>query len=95
VPEDELALLFRVRRIVIADPARALALTNEHAARFPHGLFAEEREALHIEALARSGRTSEAAERYASFSRRHHRSAYNERLGALLTAVRDASLRSE
>ena len=47
----ELALLKRARVSVRSDPARALALTAEHAARFAAGTFAEEREVIAIEAL--------------------------------------------
>jgi hypothetical protein len=42
------------------DPEQALAPTASHAARFPRGVLAEEREALRIRALARLGRTAEA-----------------------------------
>jgi len=76
-------LLLRARRIVVADPARALMLVAEHGARFPRGMFEEEREALSIEALARSGRRGEASLRYGSFGQRYPRSAYSKRLSAL------------
>jgi hypothetical protein len=40
---------------------------DEHAKRYPHGVLAEEREALAIQALARSGRFIDAQERAAQF----------------------------
>jgi hypothetical protein len=46
--------------IVRGEPAGALAATANHAARFPRGVLAEEREALRIRALARLGRMAEA-----------------------------------
>lgn len=82
--EDELALLFRARRILVADPARALALAAAHDARFRQSSFAEEREALAIEALARVGKLDEASTRSASFALRYPRSVYRERLRVLL-----------
>jgi pentatricopeptide repeat protein len=42
------------------DPELGLAPTASHAARFPHGVLGEERDALRIRALARLGRTEEA-----------------------------------
>jgi hypothetical protein len=46
--------------IVRGEPASALAPTAAHAARFPRGVLAEERDALQIRALARLGRGDEA-----------------------------------
>ena len=49
--------------VVAGDYDKALAATAEHAARFPKGMLAEEREAIAIRALARLGRTEEARAR--------------------------------
>jgi hypothetical protein len=65
---SEPALLEQARRALASSPATALALTNQHAARFPHGVLAQEREVIAIEALRRLGRTAEAEQRAAAFA---------------------------
>jgi outer membrane protein assembly factor BamD (BamD/ComL family) len=42
------------------DAARALALLEEHARRFPHGILAEERSAERVSALCKLGRIDDA-----------------------------------
>ncbi len=59
----EVLLLSQARALVNDDPDGALALLNRHARQFPGGALAMEREVLVIEALARSGRTSDARAR--------------------------------
>jgi len=49
------------------DPQRALALTQEHARRFPKGILAQEREVIAIEALSRMGRGKDARDRAQDF----------------------------
>jgi hypothetical protein len=49
------------------DAAAALGMLDQIRERFPGGVLAQEREALSIEALARSGRRDEAAARAAAF----------------------------
>ncbi len=56
----EIDLLREVQRALVAHPAAALALLDEHAARFPESLLRDERTALRIDALCRLGRTAEA-----------------------------------
>jgi hypothetical protein len=56
------------------DFATALRLVGEHAQRFPHGLLAEEREALRIRCLLGSGRRPEAERAASAFARRFPRS---------------------
>jgi hypothetical protein len=71
------------------DFANALVLVGQHAQRFPHGLLAEEREALRIRSLLGSGRTA-AAERAASaFAKRFPRSVLLPHLRAELGSSRD------
>jgi hypothetical protein len=53
--------------IVRGEPEGALVPTASHAARFPRGVLAEERDALRIRALARLGRLDEARESFARF----------------------------
>jgi len=80
-PEDELAVLEEARRLLPNNPAAALALTRDHALRHPAGAFAEEREALAIEALRRLNRIEEASARLRDFEARYPRSPYRRRLG--------------
>jgi hypothetical protein len=79
-PNAELDLLMRARRVVGADPGRALALTGEHRARYPSGTFVEEREVLAIDALRRLGRVSAASERAQRFHREHPGSVHDARV---------------
>jgi hypothetical protein len=83
-PEDA-ELLQAARAAVVADPNRALALTGEHASAFAASPLAEERTALRIEALARLGRSADAARELAQLELRHPRSPYRQRLRALIT----------
>src|SRR5262249_8668637 len=53
---QEVALLDRARAALASSPAQALALADEHAARFPHGKLGMEREMVAIDALRRLGR---------------------------------------
>lgn len=81
VPEDEVAVLEEARRLLKTNPAAALALTRDHAVRNPAGAFAEEREALAIEALRRLGRAEEAERHLRAFDAAYPRSPYRRRLG--------------
>jgi hypothetical protein len=67
---DERRLLDGARAALSrGEAAAALPPLAEHARRFPHGILTEEREALAIQALARSGRAQEAEERAARFEK--------------------------
>ncbi|HMI89914.1 MAG TPA: hypothetical protein VK509_01060 [Polyangiales bacterium] len=88
-PAAEVALLQRARRAVVGEPRAALALVAEHGRVFPQGMFAEEREALAVEALWRSGLREQAASRLRALLARYPRSSYRERLSALLADTRD------
>jgi hypothetical protein len=57
---EETAFLERARRTLKTDPAFALILAREHAARFPRAKLGAERSLIEIEALYRSGRHAEA-----------------------------------
>jgi outer membrane protein assembly factor BamD (BamD/ComL family) len=64
------------------DPARALALFDEHARHFPDGLLAEERAAERIIALHDLGRDAEARAAATAFLRAHPGSPQAERVRA-------------
>jgi hypothetical protein len=73
---SEPVLLEQARKALASAPAAALALTNEHAARFPHGALAQEREVIAIEALRRLHRSAEAESRSAAFAKAYPGSAH-------------------
>ena len=83
-PGDELAVLEEARAALATDPARALALADEHAKRFQHPAFAQERERLAIDALVRSGRRADATERATRFESTYPRSPHLARVRALV-----------
>lgn len=67
-----------------SDAATALEACDKHERRFPHGALTEEREALAIQALADSKRSSEARARAQRFRTEYPKSIF---LAALLGAV--------
>jgi hypothetical protein len=79
-PRSEVELLFEARKAARSQPSAALQLLDEHAARFPSGQLAPEREVLRIEALRRLGRTAEANERLRQFEARYPDSIHLRRL---------------
>lgn len=83
-PLAELALLERARRVMATNPARALALSEEHRQKYRAGQFAEERELLAVEALVGLGQTEAAARRAGSFLRAHPNSVHAHRLEVIL-----------
>jgi hypothetical protein len=82
--ERELAYLNQAQAALATDPARALQLTRQHAAEFPRGQLAVERELLAIDALVRSGQTEAAQKRAERFRARFGGGAYEVRLRTLL-----------
>ncbi|WP_437532014.1 hypothetical protein WME79_03800 [Sorangium sp. So ce726] len=81
--ETEIQLLHRAQDALGTDPGSALALTVEHARRFPAGALAQEREIIAIRALLALGRAAEARARAASLLDRFPGSAYRGRLESL------------
>jgi len=57
---SEMELLRRARAALAGRPRDAYALTEQHREHYPRGLFAQERDALAIEALLRAGDTEAA-----------------------------------
>lgn len=83
-PGAELALLKRARGLLAATkPEEALTLMDQHAARFPQGMFVQERELLAVEALAQLGRPQETHTRAAAFLRAHPKSVHAARIRAI------------
>ncbi|MGC4087015.1 MAG: hypothetical protein QM756_03760 [Polyangiaceae bacterium] len=83
-PEAELALMREAQAALGSDPARALALTKQHAQKYPRGVLAQEREVVAIDALKRLGQNGEAAARAARFRQSHPESAYLPRIERLV-----------
>jgi hypothetical protein len=79
-PPSETALLRDARLALSGDPARALALTEQHRREYPSGGFSQEREVIAITALGRLGRTSEARGRAERFRSAYPTSPYIERI---------------
>jgi hypothetical protein len=77
---SETALLEQARAALESRPAEALALTQRHQSRFPHGALAQEREVIAIEALERLGRKAAAKARAGEFERRYRGSVHQPRL---------------
>ena len=77
---EEAALLARARRAIDTDPRAALAAVQVHEQRFAHGELIEEREAIAIEALMRTGQASLAATRARHFLAQFPGSAYRGRV---------------
>ena len=82
----ERALVDRARTALSRGQTKdALDAVDAHATRFPRGRLSEEREALAIDALARSGRLDEATARAARFRTTYPNSVFN---GVVDAAVR-------
>lgn len=81
--ETEVHLLQRAQGALGADPGAALALTGEHARRYPGGALAQEREFIAVSALLALGRAPEAQGRAARLLERFPSSAYRGRLETL------------
>ncbi len=77
---SELELLQRAQSALAATPARALAITNEHARAYPSGELAQERELIAVEALARTGQNDQAYERARALVQRYPRTPYAARI---------------
>lgn len=67
-------------RASLGDPARALQLADEGHAKFPRGVFGQEREIIAIQSLQRLGRTDEAKRRSDAFVAAHPESMYAKSL---------------
>lgn len=76
--EQEAAMLETARRALASSPSDALAIVEEHRARFPQATLALEREMIRLDALYRLGRYAEA--RRSAESMRQRGGLYAERI---------------
>lgn len=83
-PEAEVKLLERAQDALRTSPDEALALSADHAKRFPSGMLVQEREVIAVEALVKTGRRDEARARADRFKTRFPGSSHTRRLEALL-----------
>lgn len=83
-PGAELELIARAQRQLERDPAAALAILQDHARRFPAGVFVQEREIMRIDAELARGQRALARERARSFTAAYPASPHRRRLQALL-----------
>jgi hypothetical protein len=83
--------LLDVARTALArgEPDHALAAVGRHAAQFPHGVLAEEREALAVKALAQEGRGADARARADRFRARYPESLFSTAIDSSLQDVRE------
>jgi hypothetical protein len=82
--ESEAHLLARAEDALASNPALALTLAEQHAARFARGTLGQEREVVAIQALVRLGRAGEAKARAARFLAANPRSAHRPRIEAIV-----------
>lgn len=82
--ETEGSFLRRTQSALATDPARALAMTREHASLYPRGVLLQERDVIAIDALARLGRLAEARTRAADFRAQYPKSAHLARIQTIL-----------
>jgi hypothetical protein len=68
---SEIDLLSKARASLAARPREAYRLTEEHKALYPQGMFAQERDALAVEALQRAGDLKHARELAEVFLKRY------------------------
>lgn len=82
--QEEIALIGNAHDALRTDPAAALALCKQHETKFAGGHFAQEREAVAIEALVYLNRKEEAKRRFASFDNEYPSSSHRVHLESLL-----------
>ncbi|MDB4945688.1 MAG: hypothetical protein JWP97_5222, partial [Labilithrix sp.] len=82
---EEIALLARAHEALSTSPATSLALCSEHGKRFAAPHFAQEREAVAIEALVYLGRTDEATRRLDAFRAQYPTSSHRAHLEDLIS----------
>jgi hypothetical protein len=80
----EIAQLVRIRALLERDPKAAYQLAQRSEQEFPKGVLSEERQALLVEALAKSGRLEAAAQKAKEFHQRYPQSPLRDRVEAAL-----------
>ncbi len=83
VPKDEVELLQLGRRVLSTQPAKTLALVEQHAQLFPRSALQQERDALEIEALFSLGAGTAGQQKLLAFAQKYPSSLYYRRLERL------------
>lgn len=83
---DEARYIESIRRAMERNPTRALRLARAHSSRFSAPTMAEEARALEVEALAHTGRKSEARQAANAFFARYPSTPYRRRVERALDA---------
>lgn len=86
-PQAELTILNGAQDALGRLPTRALALAEEHAAAYPRGVFAQEREVIAIEALLKLQRSTAAVARGRAFLSAFPTSTHAPRVQQMLGAL--------
>jgi outer membrane protein assembly factor BamD (BamD/ComL family) len=76
---SEVDLLRQARAVLASRPREAFAITQSHRQQYPQGVFAQERDALAIEALMRAGEMGTARGLAERFVREHPSSPHTHR----------------
>lgn len=84
---EEIALLARAHEALHAQPSQSLALCQQHRVQFAQGHFAQEREAVAIEALVYLHRMQEAEQRWNQFKARYPTSSHRIHLEDLFSTA--------
>lgn len=84
---SEVALLTEAQQLLATDPTATLTVVNRHASLYAHGIHAQEREVLAIEALIRLGRVHEAEGRARTFFHDYPTSTHRRRIDVLLSGT--------
>lgn len=82
--QEEISLIGNAHDALRSNPAAALALCKQHETKFAGGHFAQEREAVAIEALVYLNRKDEAKKRFADFDQKFPSSSHRVHLETLL-----------
>ena len=83
----ETKLLEEARAALAHDPTTTLARVAQHRARFPSGVLGAERDLIELDALRRSGRTSEARANAAAWLEREPAGLHAPRVRAILASL--------
>jgi hypothetical protein len=83
-PASELALLQRAQLALDTQPKQTMTLVSEHEREYLHGIFAQEREILAVEALTKLGKRESARQRGERFLREYPESAHVRRIYNLM-----------
>jgi hypothetical protein len=80
-------LLEQARAVLARDPTTALTRLAQHRARFPSGVLGAERDLIELDALRRTGRTTEARSHAQAWLEREPSGLHAARVRAILASL--------